>query len=109
MDVIEGFVKELNEEVKTQCAKAFVCGNHAKAVMFLPCIQEPEKLGYPQSLLRRAAVCGWTDVAEELITKYGFNPAYLDPNRSMPVHEAARYGHIDVVRLLTKVFKSPPQ
>ena len=33
MDVIEGFLKELNEAVKTQCVEAFVDGSHAEAVM----------------------------------------------------------------------------
>ena len=108
MDLIEDFVKDLSEAVKTKCAEAFSTGNHAEAVRLLPCVQEPKKLCVSESLLHLAAARGWTDVVKELVTKYDFNPACLDSKRSMPVHEGARNGHIDVVRLLTKIFESPP-
>ena len=62
MDLIEVFVKELNEAVKAECAEAFKRGNHAEAVRLLPCVQEPQKLCASESLLHLAAAKGWTDV-----------------------------------------------
>ena len=99
-DLIERFVKELNKEIKTKCAEAFKTGNHAEAVMFLPCVQKPKELDC--SLLHLAAAWGWADIVEELITKYGIDSASLDSLLKTPLHEAAYNGHIDVVRLLTK-------
>ena len=106
MDVIKDFVKELNEAVKTECVEVFERGSHAEATRLLPCVQEPTKLA--PLLLHIASSRGWADIAKELITKYGFDPACLDTRSSTPVHEAARNGHIDVVRFLTKNFLSPP-
>ena len=106
MDVIKDFVKELNEAVKTQCVEVFERGSHAEAMRYLPCVQEPTKPA--PLLLHIASSRGWADIAKELITKYGFDPAGLDTRSSTAVHEAARNGHIDVVRLLTKNFLSPP-
>ena len=106
MDVVEDFVKELNAAVKTQCMEAFEGGNHAEAVRLLPCVQEPKKLA--PLLLHAASSMGWADIVKDLVTKYDFDPAFLDFERSTPVHKAARYGHVDVVRLLTQNFQSPP-
>ena len=55
MDLIEDFVKELNEAVKTQCVEAFVGGNYDDALTFLPCVLDPRKLGHSSSLLHLAA------------------------------------------------------
>ena len=50
------------------------------------------------SLLHLAATHGWMDVVIDLITKYKYEPNYINSRGSTPLHYASTAGHLVVVR-----------
>lgn len=95
--------RELNKAVKIRCTETFVRSNYAEQYSVSTLHPRAERLCY--WLLHLAPSSGRSDIAKELVTQYGFTPAYVDCVRSLSVHEATCIGQIDM-QLLTKISKS---
>ena len=88
------------EQLKSDCVKAFKKGNKQDAERLLPLIEQPAELTTLRlvSLLHLAAHHGWMDIIIDLITKYKCDTNCKDYYGSTPLHYAVRNNHLEVVR-----------
>ena len=99
------------EQLESDCKKAFRHGNKQNAMELLPQIQQPadirtactfnvpgEWYETTVSLLHLAATHGWMDIVIDLTTKYKCDTNCMDTRGHTPLHYAARNNHLEVVR-----------
>ena len=94
----------MSQELVSECLDAFMKGNEEDAVLLLPHIQQPAKVRSADfsksSLLQYAAQHGWLDVVIELATKYKCDVNCKDRSGRTPLHDAARYDQLEVMKYL---------
>ena len=105
-ELLQDFAKELGRTVVNECIQAIEEGQSAKALMLLPCIEDPPTV--QPSLLHSAARNGLVDVVIELISTYKFDVEGVDSIGWRPIHAAASRGHVEVLQLLIAAFDCSP-
>ena len=85
-----------------RCVDAFSSNNKEEALRLLKLVNDPRKVKdiSGDTLLHWAAVWGWTDIVELLITKYKCDVNCGDVDNCTPVHLASMNGHLDVIKYL---------
>ena len=90
-----------------KCYDAFRRGDKEEALRLLNVVKDPREVKGSDSgtLLHWAAVWGWTDIVELLITKYNYDVNSVDNYNMTPVHYASDGGHLNVIKCLCNTGK----
>ena len=98
------------EELKKECAKAFVEGNKQDAERLLPLIRQRDivRIAVSSRLIHHAVQHGWLDIVIELATKYKCDVNCKDEDGATPLHWAGKYSQLEITTYLINEHQCDP-